>query len=509
MGKKWVRILFRRRVFVVLLLLLQIALMTFMVYSSGQTYRWIYNLLNLMSLLVVLHIISAAKRASYKLLWSVMILSFPLFGGLLYVLVRWQDFAMVFKKHLQKAEESARPYRKENPEMSAVLKKEFPDYEKQCYYLTKTCGFCGYRNESAMYLTPGEEKFRELLLALEQAEKFIFLEYFIIHEGKMWNSVLDILKRKAASGVDVRLIYDDLGCFMLLPLDYQKFLASQGIRCVVFNKFRPALSTLQNHRDHRKIAVIDGKWAFCGGINLADEYINEVKRFGHWKDASVKISGEAVNSFTLMFLVMWQALTGEEVDMGAYLSSSSELKNPDGFIIPYCDSPIDSEYVSEQVYLNMISDAKQYLYIQSPYLILDDSMVSALVLAAKNGVDVRILTPGKPDKWYVHMTTRSYYRELIAGGVKIYEYTPGFLHSKVMAADDTVATVGTVNLDCRSLYLHFECGTWLCGSRVVPKIRQDFMKTLESCKQISQADCREGFLKKIMQNILRLFAPLM
>ncbi len=509
MGEKWVRMLFRRRVFVVLLLLLQVALMVSMVYSSGQTYRWVYNILNLVSLFVVLHVISTGRRASYKLLWSVMILIFPLFGGLLYVLVRLQDFTMVFKKHLKKAAEKNKAYFHENQELVHVLGKEFPDYEKHAHYLVKTCGFRGCRNETISYLTPGEEKFRELLLTLEQAEHFIFMEYFIIQEGKMWNPILEILKKKAAEGVDVRLIYDDLGCFMLLPLDYQKKLEAMGIRCVVFNKFRPALSTLQNHRDHRKIAVIDGKWAFCGGVNLADEYINEKSRFGHWKDAAVKISGEAVGSFTLMFLEMWQALTGQEEDFGNFVLSPGEEKAEDGFIIPYCDSPVDKEYVSEQVYLNMIGSAKQYLYIQSPYLILDDSMVSALISAAKNGVDVRIMTPGVADKWYVHMTTQSYYRELILGGVKIYEYAPGFLHSKVMAADDLVATVGTVNLDFRSLYLHFECGAWLCGSEAVPKIRQDFMNTLGDCKQIAPADCRKGFFKTILQEIFRLFAPLM
>ena len=325
----------------------------------------------------------------------------------------------------------------------------------------------------------------------------------------MWDSILEILKEKAKNGVDVRLIYDDMGCFMLLPLDYQKTLEGFGIRCVVFNKFRPALSTLQNHRDHRKIAVVDGKYAFCGGVNLADEYINEKVRFGHWQDAALRITGAAVNDYTLMFLEMWQTLTGEKVDASLYLLPESGEEERDGYIIPYCDNPVDTEFVSEQVYMNLINGAERYLYIQTPYLILDDSMVSALVLAAKNGVDVRILTPGVPDKEYVHITTRSYYKELMQGGVKIYEYSPGFIHAKVMVADDMVATVGTVNLDCRSLYLHFECGTWLCGSREIPGIREDFMKLLERSKEISPADCRRGFFYKLVQELLRLFAPLM
>ncbi len=509
MDHKWVRILLRRRVFVVFSLLLQIALMISMVYSSGQTYRWVYALLNITSVLVVLHVISTGSRASYKLLWAVTILTFPLFGGLLYVMVRWQGFTMSFKKRLKEASRRISSFRKENPALAEELAKEHPAYVKQSRYLTKTCGFSLYANETATYLCPGEEKFHTLLEALKQAEKFIFLEYFIIQEGKMWNSILEILKEKAKNGLDVRLIYDDLGCFMLLPLDYQKTLEKFGIRCVVFNKFRPALSTLQNHRDHRKIAVIDGKCAFCGGINLADEYINEKEKYGHWKDAALQITGPAANGYTLMFLEMWQTLTGEKTDVEGYLLPDAGKTGKDGYIIPYCDNPVDTEFVSEQVYFNLINSAERYLYIQTPYLILDDSMVSALVLAAKNGVDVRILTPGVPDKKYVHMTTRSYYKELILGGVKIYEYSPGFIHAKVMVADDRVATVGTVNLDCRSLYLHFECGTWLCGSCEIPKIREDFIKTLERSKEIFPADCRRGFFQKIVQELLRLFAPLM
>ena len=309
--------------------------------------------------------------------------------------------------------------------------------------------------------------------------------------------------------MDVRIIYDDLGCFMKLPLDFQKRMEQSGIRCRVFNKFRPALSTLQNNRDHRKIVVVDGKWAITGGINIGDEYINADSRFGHWKDASVLLSGKAANSFTLMFLTMWQTLTGEKEDVSAFLQNEAEQGKTDGFVIPYCDNPMDAECVGEEVYMNMIAGAKRYLYIQTPYLIIDDSMVQALILAAKSGVDVRIITPRKPDKWYVHMTTRSYYRDFIRGGVKLYEYTPGFIHSKVMVSDDMVATVGSVNLDFRSLYLHFECGAWLLNCQAVKEIKEDFLTTLRFCTEVLEEDCRVGFIKKVLQNVFRLLAPLM
>ncbi|MBE7041477.1 MAG: cardiolipin synthase [Ruminococcaceae bacterium] len=509
MQKKWFRLLFRRRVFVIFLLLLQVALMVTTIYSSSQTYQWIYNCLSLLSVFVVLHVISRAKRAPYKLLWSVVLLAFPLFGGLMYLMVRYQGLTMAFKKQIKRAETALAPCLIQSSSVKEAFLQEHPEHGKQCRYLTESCGFPVYHNISATYLSPGEEKFKAMLTALEQAERFIFLEYFIIEEGRMWNSILDILKRKAKEGVDVRLIYDDLGCFLLLPHNYEKILANMGIRCVVFNKFRPALSTLQNHRDHRKIAVIDGKWAFCGGVNLADEYINEKVRFGHWKDASVELTGPAVDSYTYMFLTLWQALTGEKTDMTDYLAPKSSCDGADGYVIPYCDSPVDDEYVSEKVYLNVISDAKQYLYIQTPYLIIDDSMVSALTLAAKSGVDVRILVPGIPDKRYVYITTQSYYRELLEGGVKIYEYTPGFLHSKVMVADDAVATVGTVNLDYRSLYLHFECGAWLCSTQAICDIRADFEKTLTVSREVTPKDCKSGFFRSILQSIFRLLAPLM
>ena len=306
------------------------------------------------------------------------------------------------------------------------------------------------------------------------------------------------------------MIYDDMGCFMLLPIDYQKTLSARGIRCVVFNKFRPVLSTLQNNRDHRKIAVIDGKFAFTGGINLADEYINAYAKHGHWKDASVMVSGAAVNSYTLMFLEMWQTLTGEKENFADYIVAAEDPQPlTKGFIIPYCDSPIDDEDVGERVYMNLINGAQDYVYIQTPYLIIDDVMLAALIRAAKNGVDVRIVTPHVPDKWYVHMTTRSFYPDLLAGGVKIYEYTPGFIHSKVLVSDDRIATVGTINFDCRSLYLHFECGAWLFDSPAVTEIREDFMKTLESCGLVTEKDCKTNVCKRLVQRMFRLFAPLM
>lgn len=350
-----------------------------------------------------------------------------------------------------------------------------------------------------------------LLSELKKAQNYIFLEFFIVQEGVMWDSILAILKEKARQGVKVRLIYDDMGCFFLLPGDYPKQLAKYGIESALFNPFRPFLTAKQNNRDHRKIISIDGKTAFTGGINLADEYINVIEKHGHWKDSGIVINGKAAWSFTLMFLEMWEICTGCNETYASYYPGLDALCSTvsDGFVQPYADSPMDTENVGEHVYLQILNQAQDYVYINTPYLIVDDSMISALSLAAKRGVDVRIVTPHKWDKWMVHMTTRSYYYELIKAGVKIYEYTNGFIHSKTFVSDDRIGTVGTTNLDFRSLYLHFECGALLFDNAVVMEIKKDFLNTLKVCQSVTEKDCRSNVAVRLFQDILRLFAPLM
>ena len=335
--------------------------------------------------------------------------------------------------------------------------------------------------------------------------------YFIIQEGAMWNDILKILIKKAQSGVLVRIIYDDMGCFLLLPKNYPEQLKKYGIECIVFNPFKPFLTVKQNNRDHRKIAVIDGKTAFTGGINLADEYINAIEKFGHWKDCAVMIQGDATWSFTVMFLQMWELCKNEPEDYQKYYpyENSTYTDKTTGYVQPYADSPMDTENVGEHVYLQIINNAKDYVYIYTPYLIIDDSMVSALTLAAKSGIDVRIITPHKWDRWVVHMTTRSYYRELIKAGVKIYEYSKGFLHAKTFVSDDMTATIGTTNLDFRSLYLHFECGVWLYNTTAVMELKNDFLHTLKECQPITLKECTPNLFLRFFQDILRLFAPLM
>ncbi|MGM9627539.1 MAG: cardiolipin synthase [Faecousia sp.] len=511
MNQRWFRALFRRRALVIALLLIQIAFVGMLIFTGSQAFQWINGVLRIVSFLAALYIVSKKDKGAYKTAWIFLILTFPLFGGLMYLLVHSQATTRWVAKEIRRSEEKAAPLYCLPGDGYAQAEAAIGDRFPQVRYLQNFMGFPIYTHTATTYYSPGEEMFAALLPELEKAEHYIFLEFFIIHEGIMWNSILEILKRKAKQGVTVRLIYDDMGCFLLLPTDYPKQLEQMGISCVKFNPFRPFLSAIQNNRDHRKIISIDGKVAFTGGINLADEYINAIERFGHWKDSAIKVEGEAAWSFTLMFLQMWDACRREDEDFSRYYPWQT---NPcpvigGGFVQPYMDSPMDTENVGEHVYLQILNQAKDYVYINTPYLIVDDSMVSALTLAAKRGVDVRIITPHKWDKWAIHMTTRSYYRELVKAGVKIYEYTNGFNHSKTFVSDDCTATVGTTNLDFRSLYLHFECGALLFNCEAVSQVKEDFLNTLTICQPITEEDCRHNIFVRLFQDILRLFAPLM
>lgn len=511
MGKKWFRSLLRSRCFIILLLIIQVLFLVYVLKSSSRISTRISGIMTLISFCASVYIISKRDKGAYKLTWVFMILLFPLFGGLFYLMFNFQLTYKRYRKRANRVERKAKKlYNLPGIGYNDAIN-QIPDYLPQIDYLQHFAGFPIYTNTLTKYLSPGEVKFEHLIEELKKAENYIFLEYFIVQEGKMWNTILEILKEKASNGVLVRLIYDDIGCFFLLPKNYPKQLKEYGIECVIFNPFRPFLSTVQNNRDHRKIAIIDGKVAFTGGINLADEYINAYEKHGHWKDSSVMLKGKAAWSFTLIYLQMWELCTGIDEDYSKYYPEHNSfcIAESVGFVQPYSDSPMDKENVGEHVYLQIINSARKYVYINTPYLIIDDSMISALCLAAKCGVDVRIVTPHKWDKWWVHMTTRSYYRELIKAGVKIYEYTQGFIHSKTFVSDDRVATVGTTNLDFRSLYLHFECGVRMYDTTAVSEVKEDFLKTLETCHRIKLEDCRSSIPMRVFQDVMRIFAPLM
>lgn len=520
MNKRWVRLLFGRRVLFCLMLLIQAAFVIFMLLSGLRQYELLSIALRLLSLTASFYIVSRGDRTAYKVTWIIFIMTLPLFGGLLYLSHRLQTSNHSIRGISRHCGDKSRSVLMPDGcgagtpagEELNRLEKISPSVMPQAGYLCHTCGFPVWRGTYTEYFPTGEDMFEAMKNELAKAEHFIFLEYFIIEQGVMWGQILDILAEKAAAGVDVRIIYDDIGCFLKLPHDYPKQLEERGIKCRIFNPFVPFWTTIQNNRDHRKIMVIDGHTAFSGGINLADEYINARERFGHWKDNGVMLKGPAVRSFTVMFLAMWQMITGVDEDYTPFLPEEMPVYDDEaGFVQPWSDSPLDQEHVSEHVYMQMINRANRYVYITTPYLIIDENLLTALRLAAKSGIDVRIVTPHIPDKRLVHETTRSYYAPLIEAGVRIYEYFPGFIHSKMIVSDDEAAVIGTVNLDYRSFYLHFECGAWIYRSDTVIDMRRDYEDILENCKEISPESrlCRGSPFQRVKRLFLRLIAPLL
>ncbi|MDR1029270.1 MAG: cardiolipin synthase [Treponema sp.] len=511
MKQEWMRVLFRRRVYVIAMLLIQTGFMVGVIARGSLIFWYVNTFLHALSIVVCLYILNKKEKPAYKLTWIFLILLFPIFGGFLYIVFHSQSHSRKLRRCTKTGALKCRPLYKLPEPALQELEAGHKAYLSLARYLQHYAGYPVYTHTQVDYFDSGEGFFQAVLEALEKAQGYIFMEFFILRYGAMLNPIIAILKKKAKAGLDVRIIYDDLGCFMSLSPDFKAHLEQYGIKCMVFNPFKPILSSLQNNRDHRKILVIDGKVAFTGGINLADEYINAIERFGHWKDAAIMVSGKAAWAFTLIFLHMWNLeRSGEEDYQVLYPWKEGSCQVPaDGYVQPYADSPLDDENVGEHVYLHIINNAKTYVYINTPYLVVDDNLLSALTLAAKSGVDVRIITPHRWDKKILAIASRSYYRQLIAAGVKIYEYAHGFNHSKTFVSDDQVATVGTTNLDFRSLYLHVECGVCIYESQAVASIKQDFLETLPNCHQITLDDCARNAFQRILPDVLRLFAPLM
>ncbi|MDO5799649.1 MAG: cardiolipin synthase [Eubacteriales bacterium] len=512
--KKVLKLLFNRIFYVAAALLIQLGWLLIMAWRLAAYSKHISNALVIISVLVVLWIVNKKINPSYKLGWTILILTVPVFGLLLYMLFGKSRIAQAIQSRYAQVQKESLPYMKQDEQVFEELKEQEPGAAVQSKYIHQYSSFPVHGNTTAEYFQVGDDMFPVLVRELEQARHYIYIEYFIINDGVMWRTILDILERKAKEGADVRLIYDGFGCLTTLPNRYDKVLQEKGIKCVIFNPFRPLLNIVQNNRDHRKICVIDGKTGFTGGINLADEYINQKERFGHWKDTAVMLKGEAVWNMTVMFLHMWSVVNNSAEDMEHELHMPHkyhpEAFEDDGFVQPYSDTPLDGEVLGENVYLNIINRARKYVYICTPYLIIDNEMMTALCLAAKSGVDVRIMTPGVPDKKMVFLLTQSYYEQLLEAGVRIYEYQPGFLHAKSFVCDDEIAVVGTINLDYRSLYLHFENGVWFCKNKVVGDILQDFKETLNYCDPINIEFCKNrNILVRGFQSILRLFAPLL
>ncbi|MGE4272239.1 MAG: cardiolipin synthase [Desulfitobacterium sp.] len=504
--------MFYRVVFIALLLLLQIFALVMIIWRFSNFFIYFYIFSFLLSIVALLYIMNLKTDPAYKIAWVIPILLFPIFGGLFYLMFGRTKLSKRKRRKMQSVNDKMIQLLVQKEETIQKLTAQDLRAANLARYIEKYSYCPVYQNTHTEYLPIGEKMYERLLIELKKAERFIFLEYFIIGEGLLWDSVLAILEKKVKEGVDVRVLYDDVGSLFKLPFGYEKELEAKGIKCHVFNRLIPVLSIHMNNRDHRKIAVIDGKTAFTGGINLADEYINAFDRFGHWKDTAILIQGEAVLNFTVMFLALWgyESETTEDYTQYKLLSQEATAITSDGYVQPFGDSPLDDEPIGETVYLNLIAQAQHYIYINTPYLILNNSMLSALSSAAKRSIDVRIVTPFRGDRWFVHSMTRSNYRLLIESGVKIYEYSPGFIHAKSIVVDDAHAIVGTINMDYRSLYLHFECGVYVYNTQSVIDIKEDFLETLELCQNITLEDCyRVKWYRRLGRTILRIFAPLM
>lgn len=510
--KKIAHLLLGRFSIVALTIVLQFGWLVLVMYRFSYQFTYANLVIRLMAVILVLEIVNKWTNPANKLSWTFLILLSPVVGLMLYTTFGRSELTKKTGRRLDTIVKEVGAYFYQTPEIKEDLERKDKAVLGQSKYINDWGGYPIYRNTQTKYYRSGEEMFPDMLEELERAAHFIFLEYFIIEEGYMFDTMVEILARKAAEGVDVRVIYDDIGCINTLPPKYNKKLESMGIKCAVFNPFRPIMSVVMNNRDHRKIFVVDGKVGFTGGINLADEYINEKSRFGYWKDTGVRLDGEAVWNLTAMFLTAWSYVNHSREDYKEYMPQiyQTELPETDGYVQPYGDSPLDHETVGENIYLNMINDAENYVYIFTPYLIIDNEMLVSLCNAAKRGVDVRIVAPGIPDKKLIFLLTQSHYEPLLRAGVKIYQYTPGFIHAKSFLCDDKVGTVGSINLDYRSLYLHFECGVFMYKTKALEQLKKDCLETFEQSEEMTLEFCRnQNVFIQILQGMMRLIAPLL
>lgn len=501
---KLIKFLTHRLFITIAILLVQIVFIVYIVLKFGETFILFYFITQIIGILLVLKIINSKINPAYKIALIIPILIIPVFGTLFYLILS-NKYSKKTDKRLKSINEKFKNNLKQNPCIIEEIKQDNLIAYNQINYLNKE--FPVYKNTSVKYLEIGEMYFENLINELKKAEKYIFLEYFIIEQGYMWNTILEILKEKASNGVDVRIIYDDMGCITKLPNKYYKKLRKLGIKCCSFNKFIPVLNAKLNCRDHRKIVVIDGIVGFTGGVNIADEYINRKNKCGHWKDNGILIKGEAVWSLTVIFLTTWNYIYKTKDDHKKFKPVYQDIKT-NGYVQPYNDTPLDSEPVGQTVYLNLINKAQKYVYIMTPYLVIDNELETALKIAAKNGVDVRIILPGIPDKKTVNELTKAYYNNLLESNIKIYEYSKGFIHAKTFLVDSIYSTVGTANMDYRSLYLHFECGVLMYKTDCIKDIEKDFKETLKECKEIKLSDTKVGLFRSLKRSILRLISPL-
>ncbi|MCR4892407.1 MAG: cardiolipin synthase [Lachnospiraceae bacterium] len=467
--------------------------------------------LQILAFLFSLYIISKRDEGSYKILWLIIIMGLPILGALLYLFIGDKGTGKKLRKKIDPIKEGLKDTLPNNTDVINEVRQKDRRIAESLNHIYETTGFPLYRCKDVTYYPFGEDMFADMCLELEKAEKFVFIEYFIVQAGKFWDTMVEILARKAAEGVDVRVMYDDVGSIATYSRSEVRQLEDKGIKCLPFNPFF-FLQLQLNNRDHRKIMVIDGRVAFSGGVNIADEYINETHPFGKWKDIGFRINGEGVKSYAYMFIEFWNAFSSDRPIDKERINEFDYNKADDkynGYILPFYDSPIEGDPTSNVFFTEVLSIATDYVYFYTPYLMLGDTLYDAFIRAANRGVDVRLILPGIPDKKMVYKISRSYYEPLLKAGVKIYEYTPGFVHAKAFVADGKLCAVGTVNLDYRSLFLHFECSSVFYDSDLAETLKKDMEDSIKESRQVEYDDTKRGFFAALGDGILRLLAPLM
>jgi len=505
--KKILNIIKSRFFICALLILLEFVLLMLVCVLLYKHFIPITILAILFYFIIFIYIINKDETIEFKLPWVILVLLLPIIGAFIYVVLNSNENNkneyQNFKNHLKKVDKYDR-----DKSLNNIKNREA---YLQAKYLCNSKEISIYENSEVTYYDVGEKFYKDLLVELNKAEKFIFMEYFIVSKGKVFDSILEILKRKVKDGIEVYFLYDDFGCMTSLPENYYKHLNEVGIKSLPSNKFRPILSKIHNNRDHRKITVIDGKVGFTGGINLADEYINEIVKYGHWKDSGIKIEGEAVKNLTKLFIGIWNFQSKQILPYDKYLNIETKKFHNKGIVIPYGSgpNPFYEENLGKNVYLNMIHMSEKYIYITTPYLICDNELFNALRLASKRGVDVRIIMPHIPDKKTIQLMSRSNYYNLIKDGVKIYEYEKGFIHSKEFVCDDKFAICGTINLDYRSLVHNFECGVWIYNLDCIKAMKKNILSLFKQSIEIDLKSAKLKGIKKFIAEIMKIYTPLM
>ncbi len=499
-----------RAITVGIAVILQVVTMVLLVLYLRQLSVWVYYAIEMFSVILIFALVNDSE--SYKQFWVIIVLLLPMFGFFLYFMWGRRRSNSKTNRHIREVEQRMLDSLKqdEDDELLAHFQSIHPNKVQISRYLARE-GFPMYNNTTVKYYGLGEQMKEAMLEDIRHAKSYIFMEYFIIKDGVFWQDVYELLKEKVKEGVEVWLLLDDFGCILINTRQFREEVRAAGIQLAEFAPIHKDINRLSfNYRNHQKITIIDGNIGYTGGINLADEYINEVERFGHWKDTAVRLEGAGVYSLTCFFLEMWQiAENTEELDYALY--KPTVRIESESMVQPFADGPANNpKNTAESAYTHMINKARDYIYITTPYLVLDQKMADDLCRAAESGVDVRIITPHKYDKWYVYMVTVSNYGRLMEKGVRVYEYEPGFIHAKNVVVDDEIAVCGTVNIDYRSFYLHYEDAVLMSKTPAVMEIKQDFFDTLESCKEIQYAEWMHRPLRqRFVQSVLRLFSPLL